>query len=353
MTHQPDYRVLVDAANNRRPAYLPLYEHGVSPVVAEALSGREMVALQASDDAADLDELYRRYADFFVQSGYDIMPFEGGICPILPEGGALMGERAGVIRDEASLRAYPWDELPALYWRAWDKHFAAIGRTLPPGMKAVGGIGYGVFEVAQDLAGYESLAFLHVDEPDAFTDLFRRIGDLMVGLWRTLLERHADTFCLCRFGDDLGFKTSTLLSPPTIVEYIVPQYRRIIELIHDAGKPFLLHSCGAIFPVMDELIDAGIDAKHSNEDVICDFDEWLERYNDRIALFGGLDMDVVERKPEDEVYAYVRERAPRYRKRANGFAIGTGNQIGPKTPPQNMAAMLRAVHDTRADEIAS
>ncbi|MDR1030283.1 MAG: hypothetical protein LBL76_05370 [Treponema sp.] len=47
------------------------------------------------------------------------------------------------------------------------------------------------------------------------------------------------------------------------------------------GKPFLLHSCGCIFKVMDDLIAARIDAKHSNEDAIAP-------YGRRIGNFGGL-----------------------------------------------------------------
>jgi len=92
---------------------------------------------------------------------------------------------------------------------------------------------------------------------------------------------------LGRFGDDLGFKRNTLLSDTDIKTFFLPQYRRVIGLIKTAGKPFLWHSCGCIFPVMDDVIALGIDAKHSNEDQIAPFSTWVDKYGDRIGNFGG------------------------------------------------------------------
>jgi uroporphyrinogen decarboxylase len=59
-----------------------------------------------------------------------------------------------------------------------------------------------------------------------------------------------------------------------IKKHIIPQYRRIVELIHGADRPFLWHSCGNIFSIMDQVIAIGINAKHSNEDVIAQFEKW-------------------------------------------------------------------------------
>ena len=104
----------------------------------------------------------------------------------------------------------------------------------------------------------------------------------------------------------MGFKSTTLLPPEEIREHIIPQYRRIVGAVHQAGKPFLLHSCGCIFDVMEDLIQvAGIDAKHSNEDQIAPFPEWVKRYGDRIGNFGGIDTDAVCGCP-GEMREYIR-----------------------------------------------
>jgi uroporphyrinogen decarboxylase len=151
-------------------------------------------------------------------------------------------------------------------------------------------------------------------------------------------------------GDDLGFKTGTLLSPGAVIGNVVPQYRRVIELVKKAGKPFLLHSCGNIFAVMDEIIAAGINAKHSNEDAISAFDKWIELYGDKIGLFGGFDVDLICQRPADEVFDYVVEYGTKYRRAANGYALGSGNSIPEYVPVEGYLAMIRAAQKIRENE---
>jgi len=117
-------------------------------------------------------------------------------------------------------------------------------------------------------------------------------------------------------GDDLGFKTSTLMAPDTYRKFLFPQYKRIIDLIHSSGKKFCLHSCGNIFDVMDDLIRLGIDAKHSNEDEIAPFGEWIDRYAERIGLFGGIDVNTLCLKKPDDVFGEVLEKGTEFRRRA-------------------------------------
>ena len=167
------------------------------------------------------------------------------------------------------------------------------------------------------------------DDPELFADLFRRIGDLMVEIWAVFLQRHSEHYAICRFGDDLGFRSSTLLAPTTIREHILPQYRRVIDQVHAAGKPFLLHSCGKIFRVMDDLIGLGIDAKHSNEDAIAPFDEWITRYGDRIGLLGGIDVDILCQQSPQDIVKDVVERGGRFRRQGQRLRPWLG-QLDPR-----------------------
>ena len=168
--------------------------------------------------------------------------------------------------------------------------------------------------------------------------------------WRGVLERFADLFAVCRIGDDMGFKTATLMAPATLIAHVVPQYARLAALIHRAGRPFLLHSCGRIFDLMEPLIAAGIDAKHSNEDAIAPFDEWIDRYGNRIGLFGGIDADRLCRMSPDDVYEFVLEQGMRYRRKARGLALGSGNSIPAYIPPDGYHAMIRASQEIRRRE---
>jgi uroporphyrinogen decarboxylase len=171
----------------------------------------------------------------------------------------------------------------------------------------------------------------------------------MATIWQEFLRRYPDTYAVCRFGDDLGFKTSTLVSHAIIRQHIIPQYRRVIEMVRAAGRPFLWHSCGNIFGVMDDVIALGIQAKHSNEDGIAPFERWIERYGDHIALLGGIDVDILCRQDPDDIYEQVLERGRRYRALAHGYALGSGNSIPDYVPVDGYLAMLRAAQTIRAE----
>jgi uroporphyrinogen decarboxylase len=182
-----------------------------------------------------------------------------------------------------------------------------------------------------------------------YEKLWVKIGDMLMELWTWMLDHYADTFAVCRFGDDLGFRTSTLLQPAEIRRHILPQYKRIVDLVHSRKKPFLLHSCGKIYEVMNPLIDeVGIDAKHSNEDAIDTFDIWVNRYGDRIGNFGGIEMNIMTLNTPDEVKQYVRDLLPKIEGHG-GIAIGTGNQVSSYTEPANFIAMGGAVREWRGE----
>ncbi len=345
----PDYRHMVDVAYNRRPERLPVYEHLINVEFMEKATDTQFGALAGGDDA-DLTEFFRHYCEFYRGMTYDTVSYEVCITEILPGGGALLGEHPGPIQNRTDFDRYPWGELPKLFWAAAERRFAALDAAMPPGMRALGGVGNGIFEISEDLVGYEYLAYMSLDDPELYADLYRKIGDLMVTIWRRFLERYTDLFAVCRAGDDQGYKVSTLVAPRVIRTHMVPQYRRVIDLVHTAGRPFLWHSCGNILSIMDDMIDAGIDAKHSNEDVIAPFGTWIERFGDRIALVGGVDVDILCREAPDRIFERVVEMGRRFRRQAKGYALGSGNSIPDYVPVEGYLAMIEAAQALRAEE---
>jgi len=169
----------------------------------------------------------------------------------------------------------------------------------------------------------------------------------MFTIWDTFLNNYGDVFAVCRFGDDLGFKSSLLIKPETAYDYILPEYKKIIRLIHSYNKPFLLHSCGAIWELMEPLInECVIDAKHSNEDAIAPFISWVDAYGDRIGNFGGIDMNILCMGSERDIKEYTCEVLSRLDGKS-GIAIGSGNQIASYVPPEGFLAMVESVREYR------
>lgn len=345
---QPDFRILSQAARNIQTKRFPLYEHIIDAKVMEAILGKRFADLYHGDDR-DLDEYFRHYCSFFLQMGFDTVSFEELIGPAMPGSGALGQHVKGAIADRADFDRYPWEGICDTYFTMYRKRFEALRRNLPAGMKAVGGAGYGVFECVQDLVGYEALCYIRVDDPDLYAGLFARVGETNLKIWSRLLAEFGDIFCVCRFGDDLGYKSNTLLPVEDIQTLIIPAYRPIIAAIHAHDKPFLWHSCGCIFAVMEDMINiARIDAKHSNEDQIAPFTDWVDKYGERIGNFGGIDTDAVCRLSQPDMKAYIQD-VIRKSVGHGGFAFGSGNSIPDFVPPESFLFMNQTARAMRAE----
>ena len=344
-----DYTYMLDVLANRRPARLPIYEHFINVESMENILDRQFGELLHGDER-DREEFFRQFCGFWQEMTYDTVSFEVCITEILPDHGAINGGRPGPIQNRQDFERFPWAELPDRFWAKAKPQFDLLRRTLPEGMKAIGGVGNGAFEISEDLVGYQYLAYMQADDPELYAELYDRIGDLMAQIWKDFLREYTDVFCICRMGDDLGFKTSTLVSPQTLRKTVFPQYKKVLDQVKAAKMPFLYHSCGKIFPVMEDVIALGINAKHSNEDIIAPFDTWIERYSDRIGLCGGIDVDILCQKTPEEIFDDVFERGTRFRAAANGYALGSGNSIPPYVPRDGYLAMIEAAQKIRESE---
>ncbi len=345
---QPDYTNLLEVLHNRKPRRLPLYEHIIDVEFISKILGKEL--MPQSNNPIDLEAFYSELTGFWKDMTYDAFAYEAAICEILPDHGAIKGGRPGPIQNRCDFEKYPFDEVPQIFWEKYTPHLEALKKVLPPGMKAYGGCGYGIFETSEDLVGYEYLSVMQYLDPELFRDIFLKIGELFQKLWTEMIQHYGDIFVFYRMGDDLGFKSNTLLEPETIREHIIPQYKRVINLAHNDGKKFLLHSCGNIFNIMDDLIEAGIDAKHSNEDQIAPFDKWIELYGGKIGLFGGIDVNTLCLNSYDDVYKKVLEDGQRFRANARGWGLGSGNSIAEYVPVEGFMGMIDAVCEFRKKE---
>lgn len=241
-------------------------------------------------------------------------------------------ETNGTITTREQFDAYAWPNDP------YDGAVLDfVAENAPPGMGLIV-TSSGVLEWTMWLMGYERFAMALYDEPDLVRDVIDRIGTRFVEHY-AYAARH-DAVRGIWLGDDMGFKTQTLISPAHLREFIFPWQQRLAALAHDAGKPFLLHACGNLEPVMDDLIDVvRIDARHSFEDAILPVAEFKRRYGHRIAVLGGVDVDVLARRTPAEIRRYTRgvldDCAP-----GGGYALGSGNSVANYIPVPNYIAML-------------
>lgn len=246
-----------------------------------------------------------------------------------------------IIPDRAAFEAFNWPDPDALDYAWLDR----LQDFLPGNMKLIVCGPCGVLENAIGLVGYESLCFMILDDEPLVFDLFERIGTVLCAYYRQCLKHESVGAIIGN--DDWGFKSQTMLSPADMRRFVFPWHRTFVKAAHEAGRPAILHSCGNLELVMDDVIDdIKYDGKHSYEDTIQPVEDAYDTYHKRIAILGGIDMDFMCRATPDEVYQ--RSKAMLERAATDGaFALGTGNSVPEYVPDENYFAMIRAVNENR------
>jgi uroporphyrinogen decarboxylase len=304
----------------------------------------------APDELPGLMKSLEMYVRFCYEMGYDYVFMVTGFSlrrgfKVAPDTAAVQNwldgqrywqdEASGPIQSWADFEAYPWPKAEEL------NHLALefVNTIVPDGMK-IAAFGYGgIFENSTWLMGLEPFSYALHDDPDLVEAICQRVGELATAT--AAYAATIDNVDMMFLSDDLGFFSGTLVSPDVIRRYVVPHYKKITDVTHQAGNLVVLHSCGNVYKLMDDFIDdVGIDAKHSYEDKILPVEEAYRRWGDRVAVLGGVDMDLLGRGTEEQVRARVRQILEVCGTKGTGYALGTGNTAANYIPRQNYLAML-------------
>lgn len=346
---EPDWSQVERVLRRQVPQRVPVVELFTDHDFIQAVLGYHWTAVAADKDYAEWQRYWLWRIEYQKLAGPDyinaaidglVYPVRNVACAANTAELALsdrcwVNETEGVITSREEFEAYPWPLSP--FNR---RQIDFIAENAPPGMGIIMASS-GILEWAMWLMGFVPFSVALYDQPDLARDVVDHVGERFVDFYRQAAAHEAVRALW--IGDDLGFKTATMISPRHLREYIFPWHRRIAEAVHAAGKPYLLHSCGNIDAVMEDLIEyVGIDARHSFEDVIEPVTSVKRRYGDRIAIIGGVDVDFISRHNEQEVRRYVRrileECTP-----GGGYAVGTGNSVTNYIPIPNYVAMLQEV----------
>ena len=195
-------------------------------------------------------------------------------------------------------------------------------------------------QVVFTLLGTQRTMFLLYDDPELVSMVFARWGQKVYDMYAQLVD--AEEVGALWHGDDVGFTTSTLVSPQVLRQHVLPWFKKYAQLAHDHGKTFWLHSCGNVYNtgIIDDLIeDVHLDAFHSFQDPILPIGEFLGRYGDRLAAMGGVDMDKLCHLEEAELRSYMRDVLDQCMPQGR-FVFGSGNTIANYVPVEHYLWMI-------------
>lgn len=244
-------------------------------------------------------------------------------------------EHHGPIRSWQDFERFPWPQVSSAAAASLEWY----SRYVPEDMCLIGWGGFGnLAEWLSNAFGYESLCLALHDE----RDLVRAVADRILESSRAALQvvLEFDRVKMIWASDDMGFKTQTLLSPPDMRELVLEGHKELAAMSHAAGRPYLLHTCGNVSQIIDDLVDdVHIDGKHSFEDTIEDVRAAKLSYGRRVALLGGIDVDFLCRADESAIRKRVRDTLDTCLE-GGGYCLGSGNSVANYIPIANYLAMV-------------
>ncbi len=207
----------------------------------------------------------------------------------------------------------------------------------------------GFFETSQKLRGYEQLYCDLLQEQDFLFALWDRLLELQKRFFRNYLSLVAPFVIAVGYADDLGMQDRPQLSPSLYRQTLKPYHQKIFSYIHSFGVKVMLHSCGDILPLMEDLIEAGVDIFNPVQTSAAEMDvhTLASRFGDRAVFWGGIDeQQVLRAGTTAEVRQEVRRVALALGSQG-GYVLSATHNIQIDTPPANLLAMYDEARQIR------
>ncbi len=198
-----------------------------------------------------------------------------------------------------------------------------------------------VFSIPRYLAGFEGLMMALVDEPDLVRGLVELSVQVNLEMAKEVARRGADFLFT---GDDYASAERPFMSPRAFREFFEPGLKRVIAGFHEAGLPVIKHTDGQILPLVDMIVDSGIDCLDPIDPIAgLDIAAFKQKYGSRIALKGNVDCAHTltfgtERQVVEETREVIRKAAD-----GGGLIVSSSNSIHSSVKPGNYLAMWNAI----------
>jgi len=334
----PDFENIRSVLRRRVPSRPTQFEFILNSTIYNQVTGRPVPA------DGDGESWCPCVIETFTKLGYDFAPIGGWQLNALvfPKAEKIAKQSRSLnqgvlITDRASFEKYAWPDIKEHRLEPLER----ADDILPDGMKMIPYGVEGVLEAVLEIVGFENLCLLLYMDPELIKAIFEHIGSRLLQYYQHLVR--FDSVGAVIANDDWGFKTQTMLPPDDLRRLVFPWYKKIVKTAHDAGVPVILHSCGNAEAIMDDIIDdIKFDGKHSYEDTIIPVEKAIDRWSDRIAVIGGIDVDFLTNHSPKEIYNRTKSLVDRSMQKG-GIAIGSGNSIPDYIPVDHYCAMVEAV----------
>lgn len=190
--------------------------------------------------------------------------------------------------------------------------------------------GVGPFEQMHPMCGHEYMLMGMALDPDWVRDMVQTYVDMSIRHLELLFGEKGvpDGFF---FFEDMGFKQKPFMSPAMYRDIVQPGHKRLFDYAHDHGCPVVVHSCGFVDPLVEGMIEAGMDCLQAMEvKAGMDLVDLARRYGDKISFFGGLDVRALISNDREKIKAEMDSTIGELMKMNAGYVIHSDHSIPPE-----------------------
>ena len=210
------------------------------------------------------------------------------------------------------------------------------------------GVTAGLLQTSQWLQGYLDHFTNLAGNPKFMHKLLEKLMEIDIAFWEVFLPVVGPYLDMVMYADDFAGQNGVLMSMAMYREYFKPRYKQIFDVIRDKAPhvKIFFHSCGAIYDLIPELIDLGVDIVNPVQVSAAGMDtKRLKKDFGKDIVFwgGGIDTQYVlprgtVQEVKDEVKRRIEDLAP-----SGGFVFNTVHNIQGDVPPENVIAMHEAL----------
>ena len=349
-------RVLA-AMNYQRPDRPPLNYYGPPETTAKLLShlGLETREELLRHFGADMRYVGARYAGPTELSG--MWGFSGGgtdiwgvewkeICNEFCAYNDIVGSPLSAAETLSDLQEHSW---PSLDWFDVSELKQDIRQANDPEPRAIILHTGGFLEIAWSIRGFERFLMDLVDRPEMAEFVLARVTGFCKELTVRCIEAADGGIDVIWSASDIGMQTGMLLSPDLWREQIKPFHRELIEPFKKMGFKTRYHTDGAVLPVIEDLIEMGLDMLDPIQPrgPGMDPENLAALFGGRLSFYGGVDTQ--EMLPygtpgqiEQEVLRLIRVLGAN-----GGYVVAASNAVQPDVPIENIEALYGTARNYR------
>lgn len=194
-----------------------------------------------------------------------------------------IGDAKGIVFPEPSMTNYSFPDPvdPRFFSNIESEIF------IKPDMFRVFQIGFSLYERAWTMRGMTNLLMDFYVNPEFVHALMNRISDYNIAQIDKAMQYDIDAIY---FGDDWGQQDGLIMGYDLWKEFIYPYLKKMYQHVGSAGKYVMIHSCGDVDELFDDLIEIGLNCFNPFQPEVMDIRTILPKYRGRLAFHGGLSM---------------------------------------------------------------